>query len=100
MSMNKTENNFVAPSVHLNGSDGKLLEKMHENALYTVDKALNEVMELCPEGRDFYPQGPGAYELARKQHKDRVKRLMAVRDELLEILDNIRDQNEARLRDR
>lgn len=97
MAKNLTQNNLVAPTVHLNGSDGKQLHKTLEAAIDAVDKAVNAVMECYPHGRDYYPQNDdAAYTWARDQHNERVKALTKVQADLTEISRNVRRQNDMR----
>jgi len=85
---------MMKPTVHLNGTSvGKLIE-MYQSAIADVDVALMRVAEACPNGRDYYPQGPGALEVAHREHNARLEKLRAVRNELLEIYEHLLDEND------
>jgi hypothetical protein len=86
----------VAPTVHLNGTDGKVLENQLTAAVAACNHAINVLMDCYPHGRDYYLQDDTAYVWARDAHSDRLKRLIAVQDELMAIERNVRRQNNFR----
>ena len=84
------------PTVHLNGTDGTVLQTQNEAALSTIELAIEQLMLAAPHGRDYYVRGATAFAEAYGQHAARLKALGTVRDELREIVRGIRRQNEAR----
>ena len=86
------------PTVHLNGSDGSVLQLKNEVALNAVELAIERLASAAPHGRDYYVQGDvdRPYAVAAAQHGARLKALSDVRDALREIVRGIRRQNEAR----
>lgn len=88
------------PTVHLNGSDGGVLQLQNEVALNAIELAIERLASAAPHGRDYYVQDAGVfgnvYNEACAQHGARLKALGEVRDELREIVRGIRRQNEAR----
>ena len=77
------------PTIHLNGtSRQELLEQLIE-ATMAVDVAIQRLSRACPNGRDYYPQGPNAIQEALKQHNSRMHNLTAVVAELREIAEAI-----------
>jgi len=81
------------PTLHLNGSGYERLFDLHAEANGALRNALNKLAEAAPHGRDFYVQGDGAFEEARKEHEDRLVRIRAVMEEMDSILESLYDQN-------
>ena len=71
-----------APSVHLNGTSRSALVAQYEAAAQGLRAALEGLVEASPNGRDYYVQGDGAFEEARREHYSRVDRVRAVLDEI------------------
>jgi hypothetical protein len=92
MAKNTTLNDLTAPTVHLNGSDGKKLEGDLDAAARAVQTAINAHSECYPHGRDYYPQGDGAYDSAVAQWKERQLKLTQVMSDLMEIGRNVHRQ--------
>ena len=74
------------PSIHLNGTSREALVKQMADVVHALDEALTKVGYATPHGRDYYVQGngeayPPAYQEAVKEHEDRLKRLLALRNE-------------------
>lgn len=76
---------LAIPTVHLNGTsrDG-LLEPICK-ATDAIHDAIAAVAETAPNARDYYVQGPDAFQVARKQHECRMHKLADVIRELREI---------------
>lgn len=73
------------PTVHLNGtSENELLEQL-TRAMQAIRDAEVALDNAAPNGRDYYVQHAGAFEIAIEEHVARCKKLAAVRDELQEI---------------
>jgi hypothetical protein len=89
---------IAIPTVHLNGSDGSVLQTQNEAALVAVELAIEQLAAAAPHGRDYYVQGDvdRPYAVAAAQHGARLKALSEIRDGLREIVRGIRRQNEAR----
>jgi hypothetical protein len=49
------------PTLHLNGTGKNDLRDGYANAYDAIDKAIEALANAELNGRDFYPQGPGAY---------------------------------------
>lgn len=77
------------PTIHLNGTSKKGLLEALETATSVLHRAEQAVAETAPNGRDYYPQGEGAFDEARNQHDLRAARLHSVREELCEIWEKI-----------
>jgi hypothetical protein len=76
---------LMVPTIHMNGtSKESLLEGICEavNKLHDAGRAL---AAACPNGRDYYTQGPGAISVALDQHEARMKKLREIIGELEQI---------------
>ena len=75
------------PTIHINGTSGNVLSEQYATAARAVNEAINALGEAAPNGRDYYPQGPGAITEATAEHKARLTKLRTVHAELLELWD-------------
>ena len=55
------------PTVHLNGTGFTNLRDGYAAAHDAIDAAIDALANAELNGRDFYPQGPGAYSQARAE---------------------------------
>lgn len=83
-----TDKNTI-PTIHINGTDRGTLLTGHTAAIVAIDKALDAIAEIAPNGRDYYPQGPNAIFRATADHAHRVRLLLDVRNDLNEIAEGI-----------
>lgn len=80
---------MTLPTIHLNGTPkDRLIEDLCE-ASQALDLAYEAMKRTGPNGRDYYPQGPGALESAIDEHSDRLRRLDAVKREVDELIEAI-----------
>lgn len=79
------------PTIHLNGTSQFALQQQAETAHNAVNVAINALDEMCPNARDYYPQGPHAFFDACDEHRARIRQLVAVRDEIYEMYEKIYD---------
>lgn len=88
-----TERTLAVPIVHLNGtSRNGLLEQTQ--AAYDAARVLGDALrEMTPNGRDYYPAGPEAFELARTQHAERLAMVRRLRHDLECIAAAIQDDD-------
>ena len=77
---------MTLPTIHLNGTSGKELCDGYEAAHTAINAAIESLAETHPNGRDYYPQGPDAFTVARDEHFDRISRLQAVMSEVEELM--------------
>ena len=77
------------PTIHLNGTSKDALLDGYIDAREAIRAAIDKLCETAPNGRDYYPQGDGAFEKARDEHIARLKRLHDVATELGEIAERI-----------
>ncbi len=73
------------PTIHLNGTSKNDLAQGYCLANEAVRSAMNKLAESAPNARDYYPQGPGAWEKARDEHDARMEALRKVRSELYDL---------------
>jgi hypothetical protein len=79
----------AAPTVHLNGTGRAQLVEPLQAAARALRAAIAAVEDAAPNARDYYPQGPGAFERARSEHVARLARLQAVLGELSAVWESI-----------
>lgn len=82
----------IVPTCHLNGTSPDVLFEQLKGAVSSLRTAQRALEEAAPNARDYYPQGPDAFPLARAAHDDRSQRLKAIQRELVDILEGIDDQ--------
>ena len=82
---------LTLPSIHLNGTSGEQLLDLNRKAADAVRDAITALYNAYPNARDFYVQGDGAFEKARREHEARVAHLKTVRAELIEITEHVAD---------
>jgi hypothetical protein len=80
---------IMVPMVHLNGTSKQSLLDQYENAIKALEDAKDVLLKSAPNGRDYYPKGPDAYEIARKQHYSRTAKINQVINELTSIVEEI-----------
>ena len=69
----------MTPTVHNNGTSGKVLLGQAIAAEQAIVAALDAMCDAAPNGRDYYVQGPDAFRQASIEHSARVARLQEVR---------------------
>lgn len=63
--MSDTE--FTLPTIHLNGTGAKSLENEYLAVYQATDALFQKLAVATCHPRDFYPQGDGAWEEARRE---------------------------------
>lgn len=84
--------NTIIPTIHMNGTGGKTLLAEYSAAAKAVQDAIKILGQATLNGRDFYPQGPHAFEDARDQRIEMDKSLESVLEALQAIRIGIMDQ--------
>lgn len=87
---------ILAPTVHLNGTNGDDLLAQVCVPMNNIRWALEALNSSGPHGRDYYLHGSEAFPRAVEEHKSRVLRLESVFKELEAIYANVLEQVEAR----
>jgi hypothetical protein len=73
---------MMTPTVHLNGTSREDLRLQYLQAIAALHLAAKALAGTCPNGRDYYPQGPDAIQRALQEHCDRSERLDALITEM------------------
>ena len=77
------------PLVHLNGTSKAALAEGYHNAATAITAALDKLIEAAPNARDYYPQGPDAYSVARREHDARCEALRAAHRDMLALYEHV-----------
>lgn len=81
--------NLTMPTLHMNGTGPRMLLESYVEAYLAVGAAMEAMSKIEFNGRDYYPQGEGAWKKAREEHDSRFDRLRAVKSELEEIAQHV-----------
>ncbi len=80
------------PTVHLNGTSREELVSQRLSVVTAIREAVVELRKAAPHGRDYYVQGPDAYNTARLIWEGRLAELEGIaeriRTEALAIQDS------------
>ena len=70
---------MILPTIHLNGTSALSLADQYKDAYGAISKAMDLLSQACPNARDYYPQGDGAFQTAVKEfsvHMDALNAAM------------------------
>ena len=70
------------PTIHLNGTAAQTLIETLCEASERLEDAYSAIKQTAPNGRDYYPQGAGAIDLATREHLARLQRIDDVKKEI------------------
>lgn len=84
--------NLTIPTIHLNGTSGKDLQKEYHAAYKAIDAAIDALANTTCNGRDFYVQDAGAYYQARDERQAALDKLHDAKGYVEEVLMGIMDQ--------
>ena len=87
----KEKKALKVPTVHLNGTSGKVLYEQYIAVGRSLGLTLRAMEEASPNARDYYVQGEGAYAEAMKEHMARVDVLRGVGKEIDTIMEALFD---------
>lgn len=90
---------IMAPTIHLNGTNGNDLRDENVAACAALRDALVAMRDAAPNARDYYVQGPNALQAAQVEHADRlllVERALRDFELLVEAIVGQIDQRGAR----
>lgn len=80
---------LATPTIHINGTSLEVLSKQYTDAAIAVSNAISALYSAAPNARDYYVQGPDAYNHAAKDHAERINKLNSVYRELEEIIGSL-----------
>jgi len=88
---------FPLPTIHLNGTGAQSLKDEYRALRHAVLAAEDALVAATCNGRDFYPQEPGAFEAARREREQMQGHLAQVRQYAerweLHAMDHVRGKN-------
>lgn len=76
---------MMVPTIHLNGTPHERLMEQVSAAREALRATVEALSEMTPNGRDYYPQGEGAFDKAAREHAARIQKISAVDAELAEL---------------
>jgi hypothetical protein len=68
------------PTIHINGTGAETLRAEYQSLFEALQAAEARLLAATCNGRDFYPQGPGAYYVARDERKRLLAKLWEIMD--------------------
>lgn len=77
------------PTLHTGGTSKRALEEGYVNVGHAVRAAIKALEDAEPNGRDYYPQGPNAYSVARREHVARLAALDAIYRDMEALLEHL-----------
>ena len=86
-----TEPAMMLPTVHRNGTGKEALLEQACNALRAIRAAQEAMGNAFPNARDYYVQGPDAFERASRQWEARIDALREIYTDLEAIAEHIAD---------
>jgi hypothetical protein len=78
--MPATATAYALPTIHLNGTGARSLADEYHAVYQAIDRASDALAAATCNARDFYPQGDGAWEQARKERTEAFLKLREVQD--------------------
>lgn len=66
------------PTIHMNGTSAATLIDDYIRAMLKTQEALDAVSQIEFNARDYCPQGPDAWEMARNEMSERQAKLTSV----------------------
>ena len=74
---------LVLPTIHLNGTGAKMLAEGYEQAERKLSDFIDAFCNIEFNARDYYPQGPEAYEAARDRRYEIFKHIKVIKDYII-----------------
>ena len=73
---------MIKPTIHMNGTAGMDLYALYVAAHEKLTQAIVAMTDAGPHARDYYPQGDDAFRVAAREHTERLKSLVILRNEM------------------
>lgn len=86
----------MTPTIHLNGTAAQTLIEQTEAVLDAAHALKSALYDAQPNARDFYPQGEGAYQAARRKHDEHLRTVGNLIEAFGEQLADLIDQQDKR----
>ena len=80
------------PTVHINGTSKKALLEQISKANHALIVAIDALVEMSPNGRDYYLTDN--FKVASAEHRARIAKIFEVKSEIMAIGEAIADQEE------
>lgn len=80
---------MIVPTIHPNGTSREQLVAQLTAVTGHLEAARKALKNACPNGRDYYPQGPDAMEQAVKRHDSWGWMLRKLTDEIVDLAEAI-----------
>ena len=87
------------PTIYLNGTGAQSLEEEYRAVRRAVSAASDALQAATCNARDFYPQGPGAWQRARAERDEAFRLLQQVSDYAEQWEEHAADHRRSRARD-
>lgn len=84
---------LAIPMIHTNGTSKHRLVEELTDAVEAIEAAYQAIKQTAPNGRDYYPFGPDAFNAATNQHQNRLRKIDEVRNELEQLIAGIESQD-------
>jgi hypothetical protein len=68
------------PTIHINGTGAETLRAEYQALSEALQAAEDRLLAATCNGRDFYPQGPDAYYVARQERDGMLAKLREIMD--------------------
>jgi hypothetical protein len=76
---------MTLPTIHTNGTSARELARGYSNARLAVQNAIEILSKVEFNARDYYTQGPDAWNLAVNERSAEFDKLRSVADELYKL---------------
>ena len=71
---------IALPTIHLNGTGAKSLQEQYRAVRLAAKATADALADATCNGRDFYPQGPEAFQQAQADRREMFRLLQLVED--------------------
>ncbi len=71
---------IALPTIHLNGTGAKSLQEQYRAVRLSAKATADALANATCNGRDFYPQGPEAFQQAQADRREMFRLLQLVED--------------------
>ena len=82
---------MITPTIHSNGTGKDMLQRDYMAARQAILDAIEAMRKIEFNARDYYPQGPEAWNLAREEQLARFRAIEKVADDFEKIAISIVD---------